>query len=151
MFNWPELLNSIQKIESKYEETLRRAASDEEIAALKNEAIRKIGANTLPHSYITFLKQVNGLDFNGLVIYGVDDYLLTNASDELDGFISTNEIWRENKEQKQYIFFADSSIAWYCLDLESNTYVELDKPSGTVMETYDSFDSLLYTAIQSIL
>ncbi|MGG1592443.1 YrhA family protein [Terribacillus saccharophilus] len=151
MFNWPELLNSIENIESKYEETLRRAASDEEITALKNEAIRKLGASTLPQSYITFLKQVNGLDFNGLVIYGVDDYLLTNASDELDGFISTNKIWRENKEQTQYIFFADSSIAWYCLDLVSNAYVELDKPSGTVMETYDSFDSLLYTAIQSIL
>ncbi|MFP7476947.1 YrhA family protein [Terribacillus saccharophilus] len=150
MFNWPELLNSIQNIEFKYEEPLRRAASDVEIAALKNEAIRKLGDSTLPYSYITFLKQVNGLDFNGLVIYGVDDYLLTNT-DELDGFISTNEIWRENKEQKQYIFFADSSIAWYCLDLESNAYVELDKPSGTVMEMYDSFDSLLYTAIQSVL
>ncbi|PAD23107.1 YrhA family protein [Terribacillus saccharophilus] len=151
MSNWLELLNSIQSIESNHGETLRRAASDEEIAALKNEAIRQLDANTLPHSYITFLKQVNGLDFNGLVIYGVDDYLLTNASDELDGFISTNEIWRENKEQKQYIFFADSSIAWYCLDLISNTYVELDKPSGTVMETYDEFDSLLYISIQSVI
>lgn len=151
MSNWLESLTSIRDIEVKYSETLRRAASDEEIAALKKEAIRKLGTTPLPHSYMTFLKQVNGLDFNGLVIYGVDGYLLSTASDDVYGFISMNEIWRENKEQKQYIFFADSSIAWYCLDLESNVYVELDKPSGTVMETYDSFDSLIYTAIQSVL
>lgn len=61
MFNWPELLNSIENIESKYEETLRRAASDEEITALKNEAIRKLGASTLPQSYIIryYIRQSN--------------------------------------------------------------------------------------------
>ena len=36
----------------------------------------------LPSEYEEFLKTVNGLDFNGLVLYGVDPSLLDTERDE---------------------------------------------------------------------
>lgn len=98
------------------------------------------------------MKTANGLDFNGLVIYGVDVNLLDDhEGEELQGFVETNKIWHENDWQKQYIFFGDSDTAWYCLDLKKEIYHALDKPSGTLIQAYDSFDSMFNEALQTAL
>ncbi len=103
-------------------------------------------------SYVDFLKTVNGLDFNGLIIYGVDEHLLDDQEvEDLQGFVETNEIWYENDWQKQYIFFGDFDTDWYCLDLQEEASLELDKPSGTLIQTYDSFESMLTKAFQATL
>jgi hypothetical protein len=113
---------------------------------------QKLGNMALPESYIEFLKKVNGLDFNGLVIYGVDEVLLDKEVDEdIHGFIETNELWYENDWQKQYIFLGDSDTAWYSYDLKDGIYVELDKPSGTLIQLFDSFDSMLSDALETTL
>jgi len=113
---------------------------------------QKLGNIILPKSYIELLKIINGLDFNGLVIYGVDEVLLDKEVDEnIHGFIETNELWYENYWQKQYIFFGDSDTAWYCYDLKESVYVEFDKPSGTLIQSFESFDSMLSDAFETIL
>ncbi len=65
--------------------------------------------------------------------------------------IETNEIWYENDWQKQYLFFGDSDIAWYCYDLDQNVFLELDKPSGTLIQSFASFESMLEEALQTVL
>ncbi|MDQ0268661.1 hypothetical protein J2S17_000530 [Cytobacillus purgationiresistens] len=117
---------------------------------MKQNIQEKLGSIELPNSYIELLKKINGLDFNGLVIYGVDGVLLDNE-EEVQGLIETNEIWHENDWQKQYIFFGDSDTAWYCYDLKESIYVEIDKPSGTLIQSFDNFDSMLSDALETIL
>ncbi|EEM73015.1 hypothetical protein bthur0009_8040 [Bacillus thuringiensis serovar andalousiensis BGSC 4AW1] len=103
----------------------------------------------LPSEYEEFLKTVNGLDFNGLVLYGVDSYLLDTERDEsICGLIETNEIWYENEFQKEYLFLGDSNIAWFCKNISEGTYLELDKPSGMVMNTYNDFNTMLEEALK---
>lgn len=106
----------------------------------------------LPKSYTEFLNIVNGLVFNGLVIYGVDKYFLEKEVEEdIHGFIETNELWYENEWQKQYLFFGDSDTAWYCYDRKSNVFTELDKPSGTLMQSFEDFDPMLSNALETAL
>ncbi|MCM3245564.1 MULTISPECIES: YrhA family protein [Cytobacillus] len=147
MAQWKELLNEIKKIEEKYGSSLRDPVTDLEIRKLQLKMLGKLGYMDLPKTYIELLKTVNGLDFNGLVIYGVDD----QEDEDLQGLIETNEIWYKNDWQKQYIFFGDSDTAWYCLDLQEGMYHELDKPSGTLIQSFDSFDSMLSQALQTAL
>ncbi|MCC3356785.1 YrhA family protein [Bacillus sp. REN16] len=59
--------------------------------------------------------------------------------DENNDFIEVNEIWRENEWENNYLFFLDSNISWYCFDIDNNVFLELDKPSGEIMEEYKSF------------
>jgi hypothetical protein len=152
MPQWKELLIEVEKIESKYDSSLRNPVSNSEIIKMKQTFQKKLGNIIIPESYIEFLKNVNGLDFNGLVIYGVDETLLDNeVEEEVQGFIETNEIWYENDWQKQYIFFGDSDTAWYCYDLNEGVYVELDKPSGTLIKSFDSFDSMVSDALEASL
>ena len=152
MPQWKELLIKIEKIEEKYGSSLRNPASDTEIIKMNHNIQQKLGNIVIPESYIEFLKKINGLDFNGLVIYGVDKILLDKEVDEdIHGFIETNELWYENDWQKQYIFFGDSDTAWYCYDQKEIVYVELDKPSGTLIQSFESFDSMLSDALETIL
>ncbi len=49
------------------------------------------------------------------------------------------------------IFYGDSDTAWYCYDKEKGMYVELDKPSGTFIQSFESFDSMLSDALETVL
>jgi hypothetical protein len=148
---WEKLLSDIKKIEEKYGDTLNAPASDQQIEALKKAVNEKFG-NELPEQYIRFLKTVNGLEFNGFIFYGVDNWLVkVENNDTVYGYVDTNEIWYENEHQKQYMFFGESNISWYCFDLLNHVFVELDNPSGTIINTYEDFNSMLEKALKDSL
>ncbi|MDM5153719.1 YrhA family protein [Bacillus sp. DX1.1] len=148
---WKNLILEIEKKEKSYNDKLNTPATDTEVQKLRERAKESFNID-LPSEYEEFLKTVNGLDFNGLVIYGVDPSLLDIEMDELIcGLIDTNEIWYENEWQKIYLFLGDSDIAWFCKNLSDGTYVELDKPSGTVMEIYNDFNTMIEAALQDHL
>ncbi|AXK20326.1 MULTISPECIES: YrhA family protein [Bacillus] len=148
---WKNLILEIEKIEKSFNDKLSTPATDSEVQKLREHAKEKFNVD-LPSEYEEFLKIINGLDFNGLVLYGVDSPLLETEKDEqICGFIDTNEIWYENEFQKEYLFFGDSNIAWFCKNLSDSTYLELDKPSGTVMNTYNDFNTMLGEALKTAL
>ncbi|AXF33470.1 YrhA family protein [Bacillus subtilis] len=146
---WVNLLEEIRKTEAKYGDELNSPVTDQEIRNFEEAVLGKFPVNEIPSGYKKFLQTVNGLDFNGLVIYGLDQELLREENDEeVYGFIETNEQWHENDEQKKYLFFGDSDTAWYCLDVIKNEYLELDKPSGTPMNKFDDFNVMLADALK---
>ncbi|MBG9598070.1 YrhA family protein [Bacillus mycoides] len=148
---WKNLILEIEKIEKSFNDKLNTPATDTEIGKLRERVKENFNVD-LPSEYEEFLKIVNGLDFNGLVIYGVDPSLLDTERDELiSGLMDTNEIWYENEFQKEYLFLGDSNIAWFCKNLSEGTYLELDKPSGTVMETYSDFNTMIEEALKTAL
>lgn len=146
---WVNLLEEIRKTEAKYGDELNSPVTDQEIRNFEEAVLGKFPVNELPSGYKKFLRTVNGLDFNGLVIYGLDQELLREENDEeVYGFFETNEQWHENDEQKKYLFFGDSDTAWYCLDVIENAYLELDKPSGTLMNKFNDFNAMLANALK---
>ncbi|HIE8454169.1 TPA: YrhA family protein [Bacillus cereus] len=148
---WKNLILEIKKIEKSFNDKLNTPATDSEVQKLRERMKESFNVD-LPSEYEEFLKNVNGLDFNGLVFYGVDSYLLDTERDEsICGLIETNDIWYENEFQKEHLFFGDSNIAWFCKSLSDGTYLELDKPSGTVMNTYNDFNTMLEEALKITL
>ncbi|MCU5393657.1 YrhA family protein [Bacillus toyonensis] len=148
---WKNLILEIGDILKSVNYKLNTPATDTEVQRLREHEKEKFNVD-LPREYEEFLKTVNGLDFDGLVLYGVDSSLLETKKDEhICGFIDTNEIWYENEFQKEYLFFGDSNIAWFCKSLSDGTYLELDKPSGTVMNTYNDFNTMLEEALKITL
>ncbi|WP_242143724.1 MULTISPECIES: YrhA family protein [unclassified Bacillus cereus group] len=148
---WKNMILEIGDILKSVNYKLNTPATDTEVQRLREHAKEKFNVD-LPSEYEEFLKTVNGLDFDGLVLYGVDSPLLETEKDEqICGFIDTNEIWYENEFQKEYLFFGDSNIAWFCKNLSDGTYLELDKPSGTVMNVYNDFNTMLEEALKITL
>lgn len=148
---WKNLILEIEDILKSVNFNLNTPATDTEVHRLRERVKEKFNVD-LPSEFEEFIKNVNGLDFGGLVIYGVDPSLLeTERNEPICGFIDTNKIWYENEFQKEHLFFGDSSIAWFCKNLSDDTCLELDKPSGTVMKTYNDFNTMLEEALKTAL
>lgn len=158
-----DLLKQLKQECEKYGYIYNLPATEKEIESLTTNVKNKFDVD-LPDQFIKFLSTTNGIGYDGLGIYSIDYSLMEtkpdnpslsylNETEFVDncGFIDNNLIWHDVEENKRYLFFGHDSISWYVLKLAEGTYHVLDKPSGTVMETYDDFDDMLEAALQEKL
>lgn len=148
---WTDKLSEIVEEKKSYAEKINSGASSEEVERFLAE-VKHAFHFDLPKEYIEMLKVFDGLEFNGVIIYGIDEqFVKTTINQHINGFIDNNQIWYENKEQKKYIFFADRDISWFCLDAERNIFVELDKSSGDLQQEFASFSDMLEYVLEQSL
>ena len=140
---WEDELQRIVAEKAKYDEKVNLGASDDEIGLFKSKALAEL-KNEVPEDYISFLEIVNGIEFNGFIIYGIDAELLeAKPNQNTNGFIDNNLVCYDNEWQKRYLFIGESSISWYVYDLESTKYLELDNPSGSILKEFSCFDEMI--------
>ncbi|MDQ0221058.1 SMI1/KNR4 family protein [Peribacillus cavernae] len=94
-----DLLEDIERIKNRDGKSIMIPASYENIKVIKEWISKDIKSNLWISEYEDFLKKVNGLEFNGLVIYNAQ------PNDDNNGFIGANEIWRDNDWDSNYLFF----------------------------------------------
>ena len=140
---WKESLERIIQEGKKYGEEINNGISEEEIELfIKN--VEKELKLTLPEDYIEILRAVNGIEFNGMILYGVDEPILKEAPKQrVNGLIDSNKAWYENEWQKQYLFLGEDSISWYVYDLKTKKYYELDNPSGEISAEFEDFEQMV--------
>ena len=148
---WEDKLQEIVQEKNIYGEKVNNGASEEEIQIYIKEAKNEIEVN-LPNEYVKILSVVNGLEFNGFILYGIDQYLLSRQQNQsINGLIEYNKIWYENDWQKKYIFLGESNISWYVYDLAECKYVELDNPSGRENEVFSSLECMVEKLLSDAL
>lgn len=107
---WTDKLQKIIQEKNIYGEKINIGATKGEIQLLAKEAKSELNID-LPSEYIKILEVVNGIEFNGFILYGIDQKLLTQKQNQLiNGLIECNKIWYESELQKQYIFLGESNI-----------------------------------------
>ncbi|MFB5763711.1 YrhA family protein [Paenibacillus medicaginis] len=149
---WKEQIDQISKIRGKRNRKLNAPANENEISRFRKSVVEKFGEGILPQQYFEFLRTVNGIEFNGLKIYGIDNnFLDSQPVNQVDSFFDANETWESIKDEDELIFFGDSDIAWYCFNATKKSFVELDKPSGELMETFNNFGAMLESAFSVAL
>jgi hypothetical protein len=136
-----QLLSQIENKKKSRGRSMRLPAKKENINHLKKWVSDHVQHNLWFPEYEHFLNKMDGLNFNGLVIYNSD------PDDENDNLISANEIWWEIKSNTHYLFFGDGDISWYACDIKSKRFVELDKPSGDFNSEFNSFNQMFGNAI----
>lgn len=140
---WKIKLEEIIEEKKLYGEKVNIGASEAELAQFQ-KSVKEGLYIELPNEYINVLKIINGIEFNGFVLYGIDEELLKNKPNQyINGFISLNQIWYENEEQKKYLFLGESNISWYVYDIDKKIYCELDNPSGREMIEFTNFGEML--------
>lgn len=136
-------IDKIIKEKQVYNEKINNGATETEIKLFRKRVNEELNI-ILPKEYIDLLKIINGIEFNGFIIYGIDEIELDKKQNQsINGFIENNKIWYENKSQRKYIFLGESNISWYAYNEKSKKYYELDKPSGTEIEEFDYFEDLI--------
>lgn len=148
---WEDKLQEIAQEKKIYGEKVNIGANEEEIEIFFKEVKNEIKVD-LPNEYVKILRAVNGLEFNGFILYGIDQYLLNRKQNQsINGLIEYNKIWYENEWQKKYIFIGESNISWYVYDLAKCKYVELDNPSGRENEVFFSLECMVEKLLSDAL
>ena len=148
---WKERLEEIRQEEKRYGQDINCGISEEEagtfIKAVKDEL-----SIALPEEYLKIMRTINGIEYNGFILYGVDEPLLNEAPNQhINGLIDCNKVWYENEWQKQYLFLGEGSISWYVYDLKTKMYYELDNPSGEISEEFHDFERMLDKMLENAL
>lgn len=148
---WKEKLEEIAREKGLYGEKINTGVTEKE----EETFIKKVGEEIniiLPSEYVAVLKIINGIEFNGFILYGVDEQMLEKTPNQhVNGFLEYNKIWYENEWQKQYIFLGESNISWYVYDIQRKKYYELDNPSGRESETFICFEDLFERLLDTSL
>lgn len=140
------------KIVEKIKRKLNLPTNENKLSGFRKSVVEKFGEDILPQQYYEFLQTVNGIEFNGLKIYGIDqNFLDSKPINHVDSFFDANETWGSIKGEDELIFFGDSDIAWYCYNVSKKSFVELDKPSGDYVGTFCDFDAMLESALCAAL
>lgn len=138
-----EKLEEVIREMEMYGEKANGGAGEREIVEFNEKVVEELGIN-LPEEYIKLLRVINGIEFNGFIIYGIDEELLDEAPNQsISGLIELNKIWYENEWQRQYVFLGESGMSWYVYDCIDEKYYELDNPSGTVCEEFSDLESMI--------
>ena len=112
-FMWEIYLQQIREEKELYDEEINSGASEKEIYELVTTAKEKWNME-IPQQYLDVLSRINGIEFNGFILYGVDQYLLEHEMKQLVyGLLEFNHIWYENEKQREYLFLGESNISWY--------------------------------------
>lgn len=97
---WKDKLQEIIQEKKIYGEMVNVGATEEEIEIFFKEAKTELNVD-IPIEYKKILKIVNGLEFNGFILYGIDSILLSKQPNQsINGLIEYNKIWYENEWQK---------------------------------------------------
>ena len=148
---WKDKLQEIIQEKKIYGEKVNIGATEEEIGMFFKEVKAELNVD-LPNDYANILKLVNGLEFNGFILYGIDQILLSKQPNQsINGLIEYNKIWYENEWQKKYIFIGESNISWYVYDFAECKYAELDNPSGRENEVFSSLEDMVEKILSDAL
>lgn len=151
---WKEKLETIKKEMELYQEKTNFGIGDEKILVRFQREVRKEFGYELPIDYLDFFRHINGFEYNGFVLYQIDEHLIkdTPIHQHVDGFIDTNQIWYETEANKESIFIGDSNISFWVYSFREKMYYELDKPvTDNIINKFENINELLEQFFSDVL
>lgn len=149
---WTDTLKKVQEQCNLYSlPCLNPGVSDETISGWADQVQSALGVRP-PQEFVDVLRYVNGFEWNGFILYGVDRSSFPTAPIyDVYGVIEQNEIWYEVESQRAYLFLGESNISWYVYEIATGRYLELDNPSGREMAVFSSFTEMLEKILDDCL
>ena len=128
-------------------ETVQAGADEARIAALRAALEREFGA-ALPDDYAALLRRSDGVDFDGLVLYGSwQSEANPGPGGFWQGLVAANKLWRAGPGHETYLILGETDIDLFTVNLDGSGPVLRDKVSSDVNETFVSVGA----AIQHLL
>jgi hypothetical protein len=117
-------------------EIVQTGADEARIAALRAALQREFGA-TLPDDYTALLRRSDGVDFDGLVLYGSWQSEATpGPAGFWQGMVAANRLWRQGPGHEAYLVLGETDIDLFTVDLDGSNPVLRDKVSSDVNQTF---------------
>lgn len=103
---WREKVSQISKIREKRNRKLNLPTNENELSRFRKSVVEKFGEEILPQQYYEFLQTVNGIEFNGLKMYGIDQkFLDSEPINQVDCFLLPMKHGSQLKAKMSWFFW----------------------------------------------
>ncbi|MDR2906097.1 MAG: YrhA family protein [Helicobacteraceae bacterium] len=136
------LLEGLRKAREKYGDSPQKPATSKEVEKLNKAVMENFNIELSP-VYKSILLKTNGFNENGVFLYGSETNLIAGYSDRyLEGIMEANEIWREDDDFSNYLFYAESDLYLFAQSLKDQLYScrARDSFDDVIFETNDDND-----------
>lgn len=138
-----DLVGAVLDRQRESHERVGEAASDVQIARLRASMGEVLGAH-LPSAYADMLQIVNGLSYNGLLLYSSRSIPTSPAEPwTVPGVVEANEGWRDAEEMVDRVVFGESNGALLVFNQKADVYEVADGISLYAFSQSSSLDDLL--------
>jgi len=145
-----ELLRQVQADQRTAGELVREGATVEQLEQLRSQSRAALGVE-VPHAVLEFLRESNGLDYNGLVIYDCTSSPQSPSRGFWQGLVAANLAWRENPSLRSVLVLGDSDMDLFAWRPDTGAWLRMDRIAHDRVQTYPSFDALIEDALQARL
>jgi hypothetical protein len=129
------------------DEPVQPGADETAIAALRGRLRARFGA-ALPDAYADLLRREDGVDVDGLVLYGSWQSPDSRGPGGFwQGLVATNELWRDVPGREDYLVLGDSDLYLFTVDLDGGAPVLRDRVTAEPVERFPD----VATAIRHLL
>jgi hypothetical protein len=106
----------------------------------------------LPEQYKEFLQLANGLEFNGLIIYGTRNSENAPDASTLD-FFEMNEVFQDSSRARilDVIAVGEDSTGVLTYDKDTQQFQYRDRIGLDRVETFSSFEKILEVEIEKVM
>jgi hypothetical protein len=129
------------------DEPVQPGADETAIAAVR-ERLRSLFGATLPDAYADLLRREDGVDVDGLVLYG--SWQSPDARGPggfWQGLVAANTLWRDAPGREDYLVLGDSDLYLLTVDLDGGAPVLRDRVTAEPVESFPD----VATAIERLL
>lgn len=148
---YQQLLKQISAKSKEYGESLQPPCSAKELADLQVQARKELGIE-IPSGYAEFLRQHDGLDWNGLVIFASRTVPIVGYKDRfIEGLVDWNLGFRDDDSKNEFVVVADSGMDLYVFEPRRKKYTARDCVSLDQNESYKSFEEMISAALRKHL
>lgn len=145
------LIDKVKVIANSWGEDLEPQASRAELQNFA-ERLKQVYDLNIPVQYENFLRTVNGLEFNGLIIYGTKNSENDPAGSQLD-FFEMNEALQDSLRARMLnvIVVGEDSTGVLTYDKGSKQFQYRDRIGLDRVEQFSSFEEMLKVEIEKVM
>lgn len=145
------LIDKVGALARGWGEELEPPATSLEIDDLVSEVVARYSAR-LPEEYLAFLRLVNGLEVNGLIIYGTKNSESDSSSSPL-GLVEMNDVIRDSVrfDPLKVVLIGEDGAGLITYDDSSMKFQYRDRIGLDRVETFESFEQMLATEIEKVI
>lgn len=146
---YQRLLDQISAMRKQLDLGIRPGCTAQDLADLQTRARKELGVE-IPPGYADFLRQHDGLNWNGLFVYASKTVSATSPGKGvlIEGFMDANLDFRSNGWESEWMLFGDSSLDLYVFNPAQNKYMICDRTSLDETESYTSFEEMIAEALR---
>jgi hypothetical protein len=144
---YQQLLDRVAEEQRRFGSEPQPPATEDQLQRVVEDGSKELRAE-LPDDYLQFLQLTNGLDWNGVVIYGAGrNPIAAHPDRSISDIVEMNRNYRDDPRFGDLLVLGSNGMDIYTYRISANRYEIYDEVPHELIETFPTFDELMAKAL----